>query len=186
MHDRPSFSPEDRPKLIQLLETAYAEIRLDVAGPLLPFDSNAGLTAATFLSHVCWCLVSADEKPELVVKGLNFPLNPTSPESHLSGDLCLRFLPTLYRRVRTRPPEEPLHHAIADVLRRWPLSGSGSEVMDPPLAETNFNNHHGLQLLYAERLAANLRPAWVPATGRTREVVELVLQQQGRSLPADR
>ena len=58
-----------------------------------------------------------------------------------------------------------------------------SDVIEPPIGATHFFNHRGLQLLYAERLAANLRPDWVPETGRTREVLELVLQQQGKALP---
>ncbi len=180
MYERPCFSPEERPDCLRLLQAAHSEFRLDIAGPLLPFDAEAGLAGAIFLSHACWLLVSGDEKPEFVEKALKFPLNPASPEAHLSGDLCLRFLATVYRRVRIQSPDDPLPKAIVDVLRRWPLSGAGSDVMEPPIGETHFCKHHGLQLLYAERLAANLRPAWIPATGRTREVVELVFQQQGK------
>jgi hypothetical protein len=183
MHEQPHFPAEERPDVLRLLESAHAEFRLDVAGALLPFDPEAGFAGARFLSQACWFLVSGDEKPGDVEKSLSFPLNPANPEAHLSGDLCLRFLSTVYRRVRIRPPEETLHKAVADVLRRWPLSGSGSDVAESPLGETHFHNHHGLQLLYAERLAANPRPAWIPTEGRTREAVELVLQQQGKALP---
>jgi hypothetical protein len=59
-----------------------------------------------------------------------------------------------------------------------------SAVADPPRGDLEFDGHTGLQLLYAERLADNLKPAWVPAGGRCREVAELVFQERGRVLPA--
>jgi hypothetical protein len=182
MYEQSNFPMEERPELLRLLEAAYAEFRLGIAGPLLPFDPEAGLAAAQFLLHSCWLLVSGDENQESIEKSLRFPLVPTSPEAHLSGDLCLRLLVTPYRRVRTRATDDPLHRAIVDVLRRWPLSGAASDIAEPPLGDIQFSNHHGLQLLYAERLAGNLRPAWIPGAGRTREVIELVLQQQGKEL----
>lgn len=149
----------------------------------MPFDPEAAAGAALFLAHACWVLVSADEPLEDVEKALRFPLSPTGPEAHLSADLCLRFLPTVHRRVRTRQRDDPLLKAVVDALRRWPLSGALADVAEPPAGDLQFHNHPGLQLLYAERLAFSLRPAWVPAGGRTREALELVLQEEGKPLP---
>ena len=55
--------------------------------------------------------------------------------------------------------------------------GAGTDVAESPTSDLQFHDHYGLQLLYAERLAANFRSAWVPTSGRTREVVELVFMQ---------
>jgi hypothetical protein len=165
MHDRPAFTREERPAILQLLEAAYAEAVLETAGPPLAFDADAALAAAQFLSQACWFLVKGDEK---------------------ETDLCLRFLATVYRRARIRPREDVLHKSVVDVLRRWPLSGSASDVADKPIGDLSFFGHHGLQLLYAERLAGNWRASWIPREGRTREVVELVLQQLGKELTTDR
>jgi hypothetical protein len=179
MRERPAFAADERPGVMRLLEAIHAEARLEVAGPPPAFDPDVALAGASFLAGVCWALVSGDASaPEM-------PPDPTSPVAHFSGDLCLRYLPTVYRRVRTRATDDPLHRAVADALRRWPLAGAGSDVPDPPLGPTDFGGHHGLQLLYAERLAANPRPGWVPREGRTREAVELVLHQLGRALPPE-
>jgi hypothetical protein len=179
MRERPTFAADERPGVLRLLEAGHAEARLDVAGPPLAFDPDAALAGASFLAGACWALVSGDATaPEP-------PPDPAGPAAHFSGDLCLRYLPTVYRRARTRATDDPLHRVVADALRRWPLSGAGSDVPEPPLGPTDFGGQHGLQLLYAERLAANPRPAWVPREGRTREAVELVLQQLGRALPAE-
>lgn len=181
MDERPVFVRDERAAVVHLLESAHAEHRLDVAGPLLDFEPESALGAAEFVSNACWFLV-ANAAPDVVEKGLVWPRNPGSAEEHLSADICLRFLATVYRRARIRPPEDALHRAVVDVLCRWPLSGAATEVAAPPLGDLEFHHHFGLQLLYAERLAANRRPAWVPAAGRTREAVELVLHQQGKRL----
>ena len=48
---------------------------------------------------------------------------------------------------------------MADVLRRWPLSGVLSDVVEAPIGPLEFGGHPGLMLLYAERLGDNDRPA---------------------------
>jgi hypothetical protein len=56
-------------------------------------------------------------------------------------------------------------------------------VAEAPTGDLTFGGHRGLEFLYAERLAGNYRPAWLPPAGRTRDAVELVFQQQGKTLP---
>jgi len=97
LHDRPSFSSEERPALMRLLEAAHSQFRLDVAGAVVPFDPHAGLAGAKFLSQACWFLVSGDEKPDLSRRGCIFRFVPANPEAHLSGDLCLRYLAAVHR-----------------------------------------------------------------------------------------
>jgi MoxR-vWA-beta-propeller ternary system domain bpX4 len=183
-HEKPAFPKEERRPIQELLEGAYARYRLDVAGRPLSFDAEAGMEAARFLTFACWALVG-DDPPTVTEKQLRFEMQPAGPQEHLSADLSLRFLPTVHRRIRTRPPDDLLHHTVANVLRRWPLSGALSDVAEPPTGDFHFQNHPGLQLLYAERLAAHLRSTWIPQTGPAREVLELVLQQQGKLLPVE-
>lgn len=182
--ERPVFTRENRSHIVRLLAAAHAEQQLAIAGPPLVFDADTAHAAAEFLTLACWCLVTVGEAAAHTETSLRFSQNPERLKAHFSADICLRFLATVYRRVVIRPPDDPLHRIVADVLRRWPLSGATAEVADPPLGNLEFHGHHGLQLLYAERLAAHLRPAWIPPAGRTREVVELVLMQKGKSLPA--
>lgn len=180
----PVFSLQDRSPIIRLLDAAHAEQQLAIAGPPLEFDPVIAYAAAEFLTMACWCLVMGGEPAATIAKSLSFPRNPERVSAHFSADISLRFLTTVFRRVMIRPPDDPMQQIVADTLRRWPLSGAAADVVDPPLGNLDFHNHHGLQLLYAERLAAHLRPAWVPPAGRTREALELVLMQKGLSLPA--
>ena len=91
------------------------------------------------------------------------PIEPPTPAHHLSADLTLRYLPQVLNRARGLDPTDPLIGLLEDVLRRWPLSGVLSDVAEAPLGSLEFGGHPGLLLLYAERLAANDRPAWRPA-----------------------
>jgi hypothetical protein len=72
---------------------------------------------------------------------------------------------------------------LAEAFPRCPLTGVLSAVREGPTGDLTFGGHAGLELLYAERLAANFRPAWLPADGRIRERVELVFQQMGKTIP---
>src|SRR5438132_702390 len=142
MHGEPVFAAESRPGVLRLLETAYAEHRLHVAGPLVPFDPETALAAAQFLSRACWQLVTGDGGPTNAEQALGCPENPGDPAAHLSADLCLRLLGTVYRRVRIRPPEDALHKPVVDVLCRWPLSGAATDVAEQPVSTLEFGHHH--------------------------------------------
>jgi hypothetical protein len=183
MHAPPVFSPELKPRIERALESAYSDYRRTVAGPPLSFDRETAYAVAQFLSLACWLLVCDEADAKDAIPLLQAPRVSERAEAQLSADLTLRFLDSVYRRARMRAVGDPLVVAVVEVLRRWPLSGALAPIEEPPLGDLRFQDHHGLQLLYAERLSENLRSSWVPAEGRTRELVELVLQQRGKSLP---
>jgi hypothetical protein len=155
-----------------LLASAFAAHALDVAGPPIPLDAPTALAAAEVVRQACWFLVNRDETEAELDRRLRLP-EPSSASQHLSGDLALRYLPAVHRRAFAVNPADALTSRLADLLRRWPLSGVLSDVADGPLTDLDFGGHDGLRLLYAERLASHDRQAWRP-TGRTREFADLV------------
>jgi metal-sulfur cluster biosynthetic enzyme len=175
--------PDDRRDTDEILRRAFAEYRLNVAGPLIEFDPDAAHAAALFTARACWFAVSREEPPEQVTTLLPTISEPMAPAAHLSIDLTLRYAVTVYRRVRAQNAEDVLAIRLADTFRRCPLTGVLSDAAEAPTGGLVFGGHAGLELLYAERLAANFRAAWLPAAGRLRERVELVFQQLGKRLP---
>jgi MoxR-vWA-beta-propeller ternary system domain bpX4 len=175
----------DDPREVQtVLRQVFAEYRLDVAGPPIDFDPDAASAAAIFTARACWFVVSRDEPPEVVEVALE-PLDiPKSAAGHLSFDLTLRYVATVYRRAHAQNPEDVLATRLAETLRHCPLSGVLADIADAPAGDLTFAGHRGLELLYAERLADHFRPAWLPSEGQAREVIEWVWQQQGKKLPA--
>lgn len=175
--------PDDPGDTAAVLRRAFAEYRLDVAGPLIDLDVAAGATAALFAARACWFAVSRDETPEQMSNLLPKLPEPITPGAHLSIDLTLRYLVTVYRRVHAQNAEDALAARLAEAFRRCPLTGVLSDVREAPTGDLAFGGHAGLELLYAERLAASFRPTWLPLAGRVRERVELVYQQMGKRMP---
>ena len=175
---RPVVGPPDA-AAAALLAGAYADHCLDLAGPPPPFDAAVAAAAAGRFWFACWYLLQCGDEPAVVERSLALP-PPTNPSQHLSADLTLRFLPQVHRRAHALAAADPLTGFLARLLREWPLSGALSDAAEPPLTPPDFHGHAGLLMLYAERLAANPRPAWVPAPpgkdGLGRAYVELALR----------
>jgi hypothetical protein len=160
-----------------MLEEAYRLHALGIAGPAIPFDARTALAAARVLCQAGWYVLQANTPVNR--SDLTMPADPQSPSEHLSADLLLRYLPAVYRRARALRPSDELTGLLAELLRRWPLSGVLAIIEDGPLTPTDFGGHLGLQLLYAERLAAHEKPEWVPG-GAALEAFELVKMAEGQ------
>jgi hypothetical protein len=178
----PALSDANRAGATAVLSAAFADHVLDVAGPPVTFDAPAALAAAEFVGKACWFLVSRDEPPNAVEQALKMPRPGETPGWHLSADVVLRFLPAVYRRARALSPDDVLTRSLEARLREWPLAGVLSEVNASPVTAPTFGGHPGLLLLFAERLAEHVKPAWVP-DGPGRAYVEMVFAERGLRVP---
>src|SRR3954470_7002813 len=89
--------PDDRRDAAEVLARAFAEYRLDVAGPPIDFDPESALAAGLFTARACWFAVTRDDPPEQVAALLPAIPEPATPATHLSIDLTLRYAVTVYR-----------------------------------------------------------------------------------------
>jgi hypothetical protein len=179
---RPSVETDALGPAERLLAAAYEDHRLDVAGPPIPFDARAALAAATQLWFACWFLLHRGDPPAEIEKCLPPLPPPVSAAQHLSTDLVLRFAPQLQRRARSAEPTDVLTKTLEEMLRRHPLSGVLADIEEAPSTPIHLDNHPGLHLLYAERLAEKMRPAWVPE-GPAFAYVEMVFAERGLPIP---
>jgi hypothetical protein len=170
---------------IDLLRRVYDDYRLDVAGPLIPFDARVALEASELVMQASWALVDQSDAIDVLRRRLSMTQAPGLPSHHLSADLVLRFLPQIHRRARVRSPSDPFAMVLEKVLRQWPLSGVLAGLAEGPTTPLDFGGHEGLMLLYAERWMRNEAPAWRPE-GRTLEYAELVGAATGRDWPKPR
>src|SRR5262245_41734121 len=118
----------DKDSAERLLARAFADYRLEVAGPLVEFDAPTAIAAAEFVQWACWFLVHRDSPAEEVTARLKLPPGPTTASQHLSADLTFRHLPQLHRRARATSPDDVLTKTLAAALRAWPLSGVASAI----------------------------------------------------------
>jgi len=170
----PGAADHDREQARAILAGAFTSYRLDVAGPSIAFDAGIALSAAKVVQMACWYLVNPNEPDEQVMHAVLMAATPGSASAHLSADLVFRYLTHIHRRARAHKPTDVLVSQLADILRKWPLSGVQSDVDEPPLTPLEFAGHDGLMLLYAERFVRRPKPAWRPGKGRLLEFVELV------------
>ena len=175
-----NFEPRVSRQVFAVVEEAFERHRLEVAGPEIPFDPTAAIDAANLLASACWRLTAAESEPAQSLPSFREPRTA----AHLSADLTLRYLPSVLKRARARDAASRLTAELDGVLRHWPLSGVLADLDGQPLAPLDFDGHPGLQLLYAERLAATRRPGWLPPAGPLREWVERVFEERRLPLPA--
>jgi hypothetical protein len=180
---RPREAPQDRPteRDVAVLAEAFETSLLSMAGPPVEFDAQVAIAGAEFVRQASWALVNRDDRLADLRKRVMMPGSPTTPAHHLSADLMLRHAPQLMKRAQGLDATDPLVELCGEVMRRWPLSGVMSDLEVGPEAPLDFSSHPGLLLLYAERLAANDRPAWRPdQSSKAWEYYELVLQDRLR------
>jgi hypothetical protein len=137
------------------------------------------VAAAALVWRACWFLLSRNEPETELERLLVLPGPARTAAEHLSADLTLRFLPQVHRRARAHSPSDKLTTLLADLLLRWPLAGVLADLDDGPLTPPTFDDHPGLLMLYAERLAAHHKPAWIPK-GLGRDYLELVYDDLGK------
>ena len=156
--------------------------RLSVAGPDIPFDPAVAYSAAELIRQASWALVNHDDRVSHLKKCLTMPIAAgdagASPFGRSDAAVPAADLQPGARARSVRPAHRS---SEGRCCRRWPLSGVLSDVAEAPLASLDFGGHPGLLLLYAERLAANDRPAWRPVQrGPGWEYYELVIDERGR------
>lgn len=172
----PTLSDAERTAVVADLRAAFERHALDVAGPPVAFDPITAVGAAVVVARACWQLVGGD------AEALDVGAKPNTASAHLTADLTLRFLPVVHRRARARRAEGELTLALERLLRAWPLSGVFADLDGEPTTPPDFDDHPGLQLLYAERLVGTARAGWVPRSGSARARAERVFADHGRPL----
>jgi hypothetical protein len=180
---RPEPTEADRAGALRVLEAAFDLHRLDVAGPPIGFDPASALTAAELVRRSAWFLVNRSESVREMERSLTRPRPPLTSGEHLSADVSFRFLPQVYRRARSIAPGDYLASFLSDLLRAWPLSGVLSDLAEGPKDVGDLGGHPGLWMLYAERLALDEKPAWMP-DGASKAYVELVFAGLGKGRSA--
>jgi hypothetical protein len=180
---QPVIREEERESAAELLSSAFSDAALDVAGPPLSFDAPTALGAAECLGAACWFLLSRAERSDVVARTLTLPGPGDSPEKHFSADVVLRFLPAVHRRARALSPDDVLTRSLEKILREWPLTGALADASALSLPPPTFGGHHGLLLLYAERLVRQMKSARA-LDGPAAQYVELVLAERGMPLLA--
>ena len=165
---------------LEALKSALAIQSLHLPGPQIQGSLPTLVLAVQVVYRFARRFLSPEPLPPADDPSLRMPAPPRTPEEHAAGDVAFRFVPGLYHRAMSRDADDPLALAMKRLLRVWPLSGVLGDLTEPPETPLDFAGHPGLGFLYAQRLAANERPGWMPA-GPVRECLEVVYHAMGKS-----
>ena len=160
LRHRPHLDQRARAPVLEYLTQVHDDLVLEIAGPALTFDGPTALAAAELTWRACWYLVSHVEPDTVVETQLQMPALAATAATHFSADLTFRFLPQVHRRANARSATDVLSVQLEMLMRHWPLSGVLSSVTEEPMISPQFDEHHGLLLLYAERWKRNPKPHW--------------------------
>lgn len=180
--DEPPVLAVGTARINRALHQALERDMLSLAGPALTLNPALALAAANYVQQTAWLLVNRDEAVEQAVQRLVMLPEAVSANDLASADLLLRYLPNLYQRAVAISPEDVLSQHLKETLLRWPLSGVLADLPDKPVGSLDFFGHRGLQLRYAERLAARPRAGWGPSDAASLDAVALVFELQDMSL----
>ncbi len=172
--DAPAWTAD--PATLAFLEHWAKNQALHIPGQPLAVDRTVMLAGLDIVHRAAWFFLHPEETLPEEAAQTWLPGIPRTPAEHFSGDLALRFLAGLWHRTQNRE-RGPLVHTIENILRRWPLSGVLTRIGDPPEVAADFAGHPGLGYLYAERLARNFRPNWMPALSAM-PALEVVWQEK--------
>lgn len=144
----------DRQKTEPLLREAEHIWRLNWPYTAPEFRVEVAQSAADVLLLFCQAFVHRElDIPQVTQQLQKISLIPdTSPATHYSADLVLRFLPELYRHFKRTGTEDPLLDIVLDVAAKWPLSAAG--IPDCETSELNaVFQDPGFEIALADRVA---------------------------------
>jgi hypothetical protein len=146
------ITPAEEALVIELLETEYANERLDYPNIAPAFDKAAALWSAKTIYIAAQLLLYREHKPEDVITLLAPYTNSIDAEAIVSADLCLRFLPHIIQKAKLIDADDILIELLENHLQVWHYSGIGYPLEAASLALDTYLNNPCLKRLYIDRV----------------------------------
>jgi len=152
-------SKEDN-ALIPYLESEYDNEKVSYPFKAPHFDAEAALWGAkTVYFSAQLILQRQDTSKELQKLFANEPGN-VNPSSILSVDLCLRFLPDLYKELKNIDPLDTLLNLLAPIMEKWHYSAIGLTMSHENLNFECFLANPTVKQLYLDRIIQEKATDW--------------------------
>ena len=148
------FLPADLETSKHLLEKIYEEEGADLPFDSPAFDDGAAMWSAQFLYRAVQFALLRELDDQSIQQELRpFPAEVT-PSAIIAVDLCMRYLPDLFKLVRGLAPDDVLVRYIRQTAAQWPYSAVGMDVTEEPNNITAVLSDNGLRQIYLERVIA--------------------------------
>jgi len=136
----------------RLLKRIYEEECVDLPFEPPRFDQAAAIWSAQFLYRAVQFALLRELDDQSIQQELQpFP-SPLTPSAVIAVDLCMRYLPDLFKLVRGLAPDDILLIYIRRTAAQWPYSAVGMGLMDGGSEVTTILSDKGLRQVYLERV----------------------------------
>jgi hypothetical protein len=125
-----AIAPAELTDAAAFLERQEQAYRRQLPHSLPRYDPAVGLQGAILVYRAAQLLIHREFPKEALDGLLPLPEPNATVDCHYSIDLCLRFLPDLYRMAKAAAPQDQLVERLRDIGGVWPLSsvGMGGEI----------------------------------------------------------
>lgn len=147
------FSEEDIQRSIACLQLLYNNNAKELTGAIPAFDAGSALWAATYLYRAVQLAMLRSAGDDTVNELLTPFTGPETPETIVSADLCLRYLPDLLSLAKGLAPGDILVQRLQETAAQWPFSSVGLSI---PITKdiTILLQHTCLRQAYIDRIIA--------------------------------
>ncbi len=148
------FLPADLEASKHLLEKIYEEEGADLPFDSPVFDARAAIWSAQFLYRAVQFALLRELDDQSIQQELRpFPAEVT-PAAMIAVDLCMRYLPDLFKLVRGLAPDDVLVRYIRQTAAQWPYSAVGMDITGESNHIAAVLSDDGLRQVYLERVIA--------------------------------
>jgi hypothetical protein len=145
-------SDEEQDLLGKFLMHEYKKEVYELTDNPPAFDADAAIWGAKVLFYSAQLILNRKNEFSEVSLYFDDTLNIDDPSAILSADLCLRFLPTLYKELLALDMDDPLVDVLRDILIRWTYSSLDLDLKSVPFDIDSFLQHHCLRRCLLDRV----------------------------------
>lgn len=158
-------SEQEQHQAIDFLNQEYQKESIDYPHKAPSFDSNAALWGAKTLYHSAQLVLYRENKDADLEKIIPDFSGKITPNSMLSADLCLRFIPEILAQLKLIDVEDKLIEVLEKILEKWHYSGISYEIPIENLDFITILSDACLRQLYLNRIidCKNIKLATHPA-----------------------
>lgn len=136
----------------RLLKKIYEEECIDLPFDPPGFDEAAAMWSAQFLYRAVQFALLRELDDQSIQQELQPFQTELTPSAIIAVDLCMRYLPDLFKLVRGLAPDDILVTYIRQTAAQWPYSAVGMGLTDSGSEITTLLSDKGLRQLYLERV----------------------------------
>lgn len=136
----------------RLLKRIYEEECVDLPFEPPGFDQAAAMWSAQFLYRAVQFALLRELDDQSIQQELEPFQTQLTPSAIIAVDLCMRYLPDLFKLVRGLAPDDILVTYIRQTAAQWPYSAVGMGLTDGASEATIILSDKGLRQLYLERV----------------------------------